>query len=374
MNFLHGRHILLAPNAFKGSLNAFDFCKIAASGFEECGLSTVSLPLGDGGDGTAEIIAWYIGATPVETMTKDALGRERKASYYVRENTAIIELAAACGLKHLKREEYDILNANTAGFGILINHAIAHGAKELILCVGGSASVDGGIGALREMGLPIVNESNTYKNYITDIKDFTIDNLQQKFKDIHITILCDVDNPLYGPEGAAAVFGPQKGASPEQVILLDKQLLRFADLLYAKTGKEVHHLKHGGAAGGITASMYALLNARLVSGSAYCLSLSRFQEHLSQAAIVITGEGKIDVQSLYGKIPGTVASLCKEQGIPVYAIAGLADKQAISSFDKVFTLIQFARSVHDSITNAPHYLKIATQAVIEAIYLTAYSD
>ena len=374
MNFLHGRHVLLAPNAFKGSLDAFDFCKIVASEFEKCGLSTLSLPLGDGGDGTAEIIAWYTKATPVETITKDALGRERPAAYYRYGNTAIIELAAACGLKHLKREEYDILNANTAGFGILINHAIACGAKELILCVGGSASVDGGTGALREMGLTIVNEDGIYRNYITGIKDINIRILQEKFKDIHITILCDVDNPLCGTEGAAAVFGPQKGASPEQVIMLDKQLYYFADLLLAKTGKEILHLKHGGAAGGITAAMYALLDADLVSGSSYCLSLARFLEHLSGAALVITGEGKIDLQSLYGKIPGTVASLCKQQKVPVYAITGLSDKQAIPYFEHIFTLIQYARSMNDSIMNASHYLKIATQALIDTLYTSAYSD
>ena len=374
MNFLNGRHILIAPNAFKGSINAFDFCKVVAAKFEECGLSTVSLPLGDGGDGTAEIIAWYLDAIPVKTLTKDALGREHTASYFMHENTAIIELAAACGLKYLKREEYDILNATTTGFGILINHAIAHGAKELILCVGGSASVDGGTGALLEMGLTIVNEESKNNNHITDIKDIDIEYLQQKFKDIRITILCDVDNPLCGPEGAASVFGPQKGASPEQVIMLDKQLRYFADLLHAKTGKEVCNLKHGGAAGGITAAMYALLNARLVSGSSYCLSLARFREHLSGAAVVITGEGKIDLQSLYGKIPGTVASLCRERNIPVYAIVGLAEKQAIPYFDKVFTLVTYARSVHDSITNASHYLKLAAQAMIDTLYLSAYSD
>lgn len=137
------------------------------------------------------------------------MGREHFASYYLKDNTAIIELAEACGLKHLKREEYDILNTNTAGFGVLINHALSQGANNLILCVGGSASVDGGTGALREMGLTIVNNSLN-RNYITGIKDINIELLQQRFKGIHITILCDVDNSICGPEGAAAVFAPQK--------------------------------------------------------------------------------------------------------------------------------------------------------------------
>ena len=159
MNLINNRNILLAPNSFKGSLDAFEFCRILASELEECGFHTISLPLGDGGDGTARIVAHYLHAHPIKTKTVDALGREHFASYYLKDNTAIIELAEACGLKHLKREEYDILNTNTAGFGVLINHALSQGANNLILCVGGSASVDGGTWALLEMGLTIFNNS-----------------------------------------------------------------------------------------------------------------------------------------------------------------------------------------------------------------------
>ena len=357
MNLINNRNILLAPNSFKGCLDAFEFCRILASELEECGFHTISLPLGDGGDGTARIVAHYLHASPIKTKTVDALGREHFASYYLKDSTAIIELAEACGLKHLKREEYDILNTNTAGFGILINHALSQGANNLILCVGGSASVDGGTGALREMGLTIVNNSQN-RNYITDIKRINTELLQQKFKEIHITILCDVDNSICGPEGAAAVFAPQKGASREQVVMLDKQL----------------GLRHGGAAGGITAAMYALLNAQLVSGSEYCLTLSRFHDYLLQAGVVITGEGKIDLQSFYGKIPGTIANFCQKQNIPVYAVVGLAEKQVLPRFDKVFTMSQYARSVQDSIKNAPSYLKIIAQAIVDTLYLSAYSD
>lgn len=372
MNSTNNR-ILLAPNAFKGSLSAFDFCKILTSELEACGFQTTSLPLGDGGDGTAEIIAHYLYASPIRTQTEDALGRVRLATYYLKGNTAIIELAEACGLKHLKRNEYDILNTNTAGFGILINHAIQQGANKLILCIGGSASVDGGTGALEKMGLTIISD-NIYRNKVIDIKQFDIDHLQQKFKDIDITILCDVDNFICGPKGAAKVFAPQKGASSEQVVLLEKQLHHWADLLKLNTGKDVINLKHGGAAGGIAAAMYALLNAKLISGSEYCLSISHFCEHLSQAHIVITGEGKIDKQSLYGKIPGTIAMLCRKQGVPVYAVAGLVEKQVFTYFDKVFTMSQYAHSIHDSIKNAPSYLRIIAQNIVDSLCLSAYSD
>ena len=273
----------------------------------------------------------------------------------------------------MKREEYDILNTNTAGFGVLINHALSQGATHLILCVGGSASVDGGTGALQEMGLTIVNNSSN-RNYITDIKEINTKLLQQRFNGIHITILCDVDNPICGPEGAAAVFAPQKGASPEQVVMLDNQLCLWSTLLKQHTGRDVTRLKHGGAAGGITAAMHALLNAQLVSGSEYCLTLSHFHDNLLQAGIVITGEGKIDIQSFYGKIPGTVATLCLQQNVPVYAVVGLAEKQVLIRFDKVFTMSQHARSIQDSIKNAPYYLKIIAQAIVDTLYSSAYSD
>ena len=223
------------------------------------------------------------------------------------------------------------------------------------------------------MGLTIVNNSQN-RNYITDIKRINTELLQQKFKEIHITILCDVDNSICGPEGAAAGVAPQKGASREQVVMLDKQLGLWSDLLRQNTGKDVTRLRHGGAAGGITAAMYALLNAQLVSGSEYCLTLSRFHDYLLQAGVVITGEGKIDLQSFYGKIPGTIANFCQKQNIPVYAVVGLAEKQVLPRFDKVFTMSQYARSVQDSIKNAPYYLKIIAQAIVDTLYLSAYSD
>ena len=223
------------------------------------------------------------------------------------------------------------------------------------------------------MGLTIVNNSLN-RNYITGIKDINIELLQQRFKGIHITILCDVDNSICGPEGAAAVFAPQKGASPEQVVMLDNQLCLWSALLKQHTGKDVTRLKHGGAAGGITAAMHALLNAQLISGSEYCLTLSHFHDNLLQAGIVITGEGKIDIQSFYGKIPGTVATLCLQQNVPVYAVVGLAEKQVLTRFDKVFTMSQYARSIQDSIKNAPYYLKIIAQAIVDTLYSSAYSD
>ncbi len=362
------RCFLLAPNAFKGSISAFDFCSVLSRELEERGFRAVSLPLGDGGDGTAEVVAHYLGAGKVETVVPDALGRPHTARYYRQGNTAVLELAEACGLKWLKKQEYDVTRASTRGFGSLINHALGEGARELVLCVGGSASVDGGIGALREMGL-LTEGWNGDGNGLTTAGGLDPILLQRKFEGIRTRVLCDVENPLLGPTGAAAVFAPQKGASPEQVAWLEELLTRYADELCRVTGKDVRTLPRGGAAGGIAASFHALLGTELVSGSEYCLEISRFRERLQEADAVVTGEGRLDRQSLDGKIPGTVARVCRREKVPVYAVAGMADREVIGCFDRVFTLSAMASSVTDSIKNAPYYLKLTADALVDACYM-----
>ena len=358
---------LLAPNAFKGCMSAFSFCSILGQALNERGFNSIPLPLGDGGDGTAEIIAHYLQADAVRAKVPDALGRLHEATYYMRGKTAIIELAEACGIKLLKRKERDVLNANTQGMGTLVNHALQCGARDFILCVGGSASVDGGLGALVEMGLEAEIEGGQ-RNYLLGVKRLHVDSLRNKFSGIRFTILCDVENPLVGPTGSAAVFGPQKGATPEQVALLDSLLSEYADMLQASTGHDVIRMPMGGAAGGITASFRALLDADLVSGADYCLSISHFDERLAEVQAVVTGEGHLDSQSLGGKIPGTVARVCKAHDMPVYAVAGVAEKEAASCFNYVLTFSSLAASTADSIKNAPYYLKLMAEPLIDAFY------
>lgn len=351
--------IILAPNAFKGTLTAPEICQILSEELSDSGKIILSLPLGDGGDGTAEIIAGYLQASPVKITTCDALGRTNESFYYTTPNrqTAIIELAEICGLKHLTSEEHNVLQTDTSGFGKAINHAVRAGARRLLLCVGGSASIDGGIGALKEMGLHLVTTGSEFRNKLIEIKDFNSTHIQNQFKDIQVTILCDVENTLCGKQGAAHVFGPQKGATPLQVLQLDNYLNHWADLIQTHTSKDIRTITHGGAAGGITASFSVLLNAILISGADYNIQLSGFRDHLQEADLVITGEGKIDEQSLCGKIPGTIASLCREQRVPVIAIAGAAHKN-ITAFDHIFTTISCAPDIAESIKHPAHYLRL----------------
>lgn len=347
--------LLLAPNSFKGSLNALEVCSLINRELGDT-YSLVSLPAGDGGDGTGEIIASYFQhAERIAVKTTDALNRPSESFYYRSEDTAIIELASICGLKTLDPCEYNVLEANTQGLGIAINHAIENGAETIILCVGGSASVDGGLGALTEMGLDISVASSERSNYLIDLKNISPLHLKEKFKKIEFIVLCDVDTPLCGPDGAARIFAPQKGASPSQVELLDIRLKYYASLLSEHTGlQNLFSQKHGGAAGGIAIAFFALLGARLLSGSEYYLKISHFRHRLSACQAVITGEGRLDSQSLYGKIPGVIAREGKMQHKKVIAVAGDAESN-IPFFDRIFQLRHYAPSLTASIENPSLY-------------------
>lgn len=356
--------VLVAPNAFKGSLTAPQICDYFNSLLSDR-YRVISLPAGDGGDGTAEIIASYFPLShPVHFPAVDALERPVRGTYYRSGKTAIIELAGICGLKTLKVREYDVLNAGTTGIGKAINHAVANGASEILLCVGGSASIDGGLGALTEMGLKIVKNHDKYRNHIIDLKHIDPSYLKIKFKDIKFTVLCDVENPLYGETGAAYVFAPQKGASPQQVVQLDTYLKKYASLLTGYSNADIACLKYGGAAGGITTAFAVLLGARLISGSEYYLQVSEFEKHLRQSHVVITGEGRIDRQSLYGKIPGVIADKCRQRHIPVIAVAGIAEP-GTEIFDRIFRLIDYTPSLQASMQQAPCYFPALCREVKE---------
>lgn len=348
--------ILLAPNAFKGSLDATEFCRIMSDELTGDDLHTLCLPMCDGGDGTARIIASYLDALPQTIQTVDALGRPHQATYYSTADSAIIDLAAVCGLKDLKPCEYNVLQANTAGLGKVLLHAASQGKRRILLGVGGSASIDGGLGALVEMGLQIVKPIDHFRNHLLEIVDFNADKLKENFKGLEWIILADVDNRLLGPEGAAAIFGPQKGASPLQVAMLDEALGRFAALLLSKTSCDILPLKHGGAAGGIAAAFHALLGARLLSGADVCIGLSRFKEYLPTVQWVVTGEGKIDAQSMHGKIPGVIAALCHRYKVPVMGVAGCAEPP-LPDFDRIYTLLDYAVNLPDALRQPGYYLR-----------------
>ena len=323
-------HILIAPNAFKNSLDAAKVAEAINNGLHKSKLSctTTCFPVADGGDGTAGLLIDHLDGQLSHAIVKDPLKRELSSSFgwIEKDKTAIIELAAASGLRLLKVDEYDPLITTTQGTGELIIEALNKDATRIILCIGGSATVDGGTGILKALG---VNFFNAEGNELDDLPaslpllaEIDMTGLDKRIVNTEIIILCDVENPLLGPNGAAAVFGPQKGASAKDVELLETGLRKLRDVVLNKTGKDMCVIKHGGAAGGVAASLHTFLNARLVNGIDHFLEVTRFEKELKKADMVITGEGSIDEQTLQGKGPFGVAKRAKEFSLPVIAFAG----------------------------------------------------
>ncbi len=326
-------NLLIAPNSFKNSLSAEAAADAIRLGLEESNLSCrcTCFPVGDGGDGTADLLMMKLNGTTVKVKVRDPIGRKIDSSYGVVDNKdsgkcAVIELANASGLKLLQRNEYDPLHATSFGTGELIKHALQNGVKKILLCIGGSATVDGGVGIMEALGTIFYdsddNKVNINPESLMKLAGIDTSALQEKINGCEIIVLCDVGNKLLGKNGAAHVFGPQKGASPETVELLDKSLGRLHDVVLKKTGIDMNELEFGGAAGGVAAGLHAVMNAKLVNGINHFLDITDFDSALNEADVVITGEGSIDSQTLQGKGPFGVAIRAKKNSIPVIGLAG----------------------------------------------------
>jgi glycerate kinase len=343
-------HILIAPNAFKNSLEAAKVAEAIDNGLHKSKLvcTTTSFPVADGGDGTAYLLIDHLGGQLIHTIVNDPLKRKISSSFgwIEKDKTAIIELAASSGLRLLKGDEYDPLITTTKGTGELIIEALNKDATRIILCIGGSATVDGGTGILNALGIKFFdtgkNELNDLPASLSSLAEIDITGLDKRILNTEIIILCDVENPLLGSNGAAAVFGPQKGASSKDVQLLEAGLTKFRDVVLRKTEEDMAIIKHGGAAGGVAASLHTFLNARLVNGIDYFLEVTGFERELKKADMVITGEGSIDEQTLHGKGPFGVAKRAKEFSLPVVAFAGRVaiapDQSSQQYFDRFISI------------------------------------
>ncbi len=325
------QRVVIAPQSFKGSLDAVAVASAIARGVRriwpraEC----VELPLADGGEGTALALVRATGGEMRSARVHDPLGRDIDAQWGVLGDrvTAILEMAAASGLPLLGDDERDPRITSTRGTGELIVAAAASGAQRIVIGIGGSATNDGGAGMARAFGYRFFDanggellEGGGALVRLARIEGQTDPRLIRPA----IDVACDVRNPLLGPEGATAVYGPQKGATPEIQRELEAALTRYADVVEAFVGRDVRSVPGAGAAGGLGAGLIAFLDARLVSGSALVLDAVGFDKRLVGADLVITGEGRIDGQSIYGKLTHAVTLAAKRRGIPVVAVAGMS--------------------------------------------------
>lgn len=280
-----------------------------------------------------------LGATKITTPARDPLGRERTAAFGIAGDTAVIEMAEASGLRLLAAGERDPLRTSSRGTGELVLAALANNPRRILLGMGGSATVDGGTGILAALGIRFLDSAGKELVHLpaglVDLATIDGSGLDPRLKGTEIIVLCDVKNPLLGPDGASAVFGPQKGASPQAAMQLETGLKRYSEVI----GGEIGSLTRGGAAGGAAAGLWALAGARLVGGIDYFLEVTGFDTALERADWVITGEGSIDAQTLQGKGPFGVAKRAKEKGLPVIGLAGRLPLEKDAELSRYFDVL-----------------------------------
>ena len=321
--------VVVAPQSFKGSADAVAVASAIARGVRRAlpDASVEEMPLADGGEGTVRALVRATKGTLRAARVRDPLLREIRAEWGVLGDgtTAIVEMAAASGLPLLTALERDPRITSTRGTGELILAAAASEAHRIVIGIGGSATNDGGAGMARAIGYRFLDaEGNDLPEGGAALASLARIDGQTDPRLVRpaIEVACDVRNPLLGPEGASAIYGPQKGATPEVVAELDRALARYADVIEGFVGRSIRDVPGSGAAGGLGAGLLAFLDARLVSGADLVLRAVDFTKHLKGAGLVITGEGRIDRQSGFGKLTGAVAAAARRAGIPVAGVAG----------------------------------------------------
>lgn len=322
------KKVVIAPDSFKGTLSATEICRTVKKELIKRypDLEVMEIPVADGGEGTVEALLTAMSGEKIFCTVKSPLGREIPAFYGILpDGTAVIEMAQASGITLEKKN--DALRASSYGTGQLILDAIDKGARDILIGIGGSATTDGGIGTVAALGGRFLDASEKEVPLcgmgLSLIEKIDISGLDKRLGECNITVLCDVVNPLYGENGAAYVFSPQKGAADRDVLLLDEGLQNLARVSYTVLGKDYSPCEGAGAAGGLGFGLMAFLGARLTKGIEYVLDKADFSEKIKDADLIITGEGKLDRQSLMGKVPFFVAE--KSKGKRVLALVGVSE-------------------------------------------------
>ena len=322
--------IVIAPDSFKGSISAIEAAEAMKSGLLKVfPQATFKLmPIADGGEGTVDALVCATGGRLMQAQVLDPLGRPITASWGMLGDghTAVIEMAAASGLPLLAPEERNPLATSTYGTGELIRAALDHGAQKIILGIGGSATNDGGSGMLQALGVRFLDAKKQALPpggaALCDLDKIDISGLDSRLGSVEIAVACDVDNPLCGPCGASAVYGPQKGATANGIARLDKALTRFAEISGQTTNRNIAHRPGAGAAGGLGAGLLFFTSAKLRPGIELVLETIDFETALSGASLIFTGEGQTDIQTTFGKAPVGVAKAASRFNIPVICLSG----------------------------------------------------
>jgi len=372
-------NILVAPDSFKDSLSASEVSRIISEAISDVipSASIRKIPISDGGEGLLEALLTPLQGTLVSVSVKDPLHRTIEASYGLVDQgkTAIIEMATASGLELLSIEERNPLITSTYGTGELIKNALDKGCTKIIIGLGGSATNDGGIGMIKALGGLFLDQ---YNQEIPDggaalstLHSIDLSGLDKRLQQVAIVCACDVDNPLTGPSGASYVYAKQKGASDNMLAVLDSNLSNYATVIKATLNKDLEHISGTGAAGGTAMGLLAFLDATLTPGIALITELLNLEKHIKEAQLVVTGEGKIDIQTLHGKTIMGIASLAKKHSIPVLVFTGSIGHGISEIYDQgvtaIFSIVSEPMSLETAIKNASELLKTSVTNVFTSL-------
>ncbi len=368
--------IIVAPDSFKGSLTALQAAEAMRRGAyaADSSVEVTMLPMADGGEGFVEAIVAAEHGSVIEVEATDPLGRRITSAIGLIDGgeTAVIEIAAASGLTLVREERRNPLISSTYGTGELIKAALDRGCKRIFVGLGGSATNDGGIGMAQALGYrfrngegKLIEVGGTGWHHVAKIE---ADERDPRLDRVEVIAACDVDAPLYGERGASAVFGPQKGATPEMVAQLDRILRKLAHCIERDLRTDIHTLPGGGAAGGLGAAMVAFCGARLVPGIELVLDACKFEQKLDGADLVLTGEGNTDAQSAMGKTPVGVAKRAKRRNVPVVCLSGgLGEgyaKVKEYGIDAIFSIMPRPAALPEAMEQAAAWLEEAAREVV----------
>ena len=375
--------IVLAPDSFKGNLTSLQVATAMEKGIKRVlpKAKCIKVPMADGGEGTVQSLVDATGGKFIYKKVKGPTGKPTRARYGLLADkvTAVIEMAEASGLPLVKGASRNPLTTTTFGTGELIVDAMKKGASKIIIGIGGSATTDGGAGMAQALGVKFLDKNGRVMTkllaggMLDRIQDIDVSSVHPNIRNTKIIIASDVDNPLYGKNGAAYVFGPQKGATPQAVKTLDANLRHFGNLIKRKLKKDVRFLKGAGAAGGLGAGLVAFANARLKSGVDIVVQATHLEKHFKKADLVITGEGRVDYQTAFGKTPAGVAKAAKKHKVPVIAIGGgLADDaKGVFKFgiDGLESSIARDMSVEEAMAHAKDYIANAAERAMRMVLI-----
>lgn len=369
---------LFASDSFKGTLSSEEISGLLAEAAKKHfpGCDYLGIPIADGGEGTVDAVIQVTKGSYKKVMVKGPLFEDVEASYgVIDENSAIIEMAAASGLPMVPAEKRNPLYTTTYGTGQLIKDALDSGFRHISVAIGGSATNDGGMGAMAALGVRFLDqEGNELKGIGADLRkvwDLDVSGIHPAVKDTVFTVMCDVNNPLTGPKGATHTFGPQKGAAGEILTALEDGMKNYASIIKEKLGVDVDPMPGAGAAGGLGAALTVFLNAKLQSGIETVLDLMKFDELLQGVDLVVTGEGRIDWQSAFGKVPSGIGHRCLKAQVPAVAIVGGMGKGAEEIYahgiESIIPTINGAMDIDEALERAKELYENAAERLFRML-------